>query len=181
MMSKAYLILAVAILSLSSCLKRSIADAMLETSGRKKVTARFRYEINGKEESVTIENADRQCTGTRMLVCEKTNVYVLSAVLSVADFIFTFNTDSLRAGNYKYLSSYGPAYVTTFEGRPQYVYGASDHMNVNITSVADGHISGNFSGQLTPAIVPGYPNNVYGAAGSVVIRNGSFTDVPICY
>lgn len=149
---------------------------MMNPSGKEKVTATLRYEINGNPVNITVEDADRQPPGNRLLACEKSNVYVLSGVLNSGDFVFTFFTDSLKVGNYKYIGSYGPMYVTTFEGRPQYVYGASDHMNFNVTSVVDGHISGNFSGQLTP-----WTNPAYGTIGSVVIKNGSFTNVPIVY
>jgi len=72
-------------------------------------------------------------------------------------------------------------YVTSFEGKPQYVYNPGDNMNFTVTSYTDGHISGNFSGQLTPAISPGYPDNIYGTPGSVLIKNGSFKNVPVFY
>jgi hypothetical protein len=84
-------------------------------------------------------------------------------------------------GNYNYTSNYGPLYVTTFGGYPQYVYGPTDNMSFTITTYKDRHISGNFSGRLTPAIIPGYPNNVYGVPGSLLIKNGSFNNVPIVY
>lgn len=178
MTRKLYLILAAVIisLSLSSCLKQSIADAMLNPSGQKQVTATLSYEINGSQVNISVEDADRQPPGNRRLYCEKSNGYLFSGVGNSGDFVFTFFTDSMKVGNYKYVGSYGPMYVTTFQGRPQYVYAASDNMNFNVTSFQDGHISGNFSGQLTPSANPGY-----GTVGSVVIKNGSFNNVPIYY
>jgi hypothetical protein len=54
-------------------------------------------------------------------------------------------------------------------------------MSFNITSYSKGHISGNFSGILTPMIMAGNPNNTYGPSGSVSITKGSFKDVPVFY
>ena len=178
---KFYLILITITILLSSCFKQSIADAMLNTSA-KQTTATLSYEINGNLVTVSVKDADHQIAGSRILDCEKSgSSYVLGAVIDYGDFVFTFYTDSLKVGNYKYTSNYGPMYVTTFQGTPQYVAGPTDNMNFNITSYKDGHISGNFSGQLTPAIIPGYPNNVYGTYGSVLIKNGLFNNIPVVY
>ncbi|HEV7330673.1 MAG TPA: hypothetical protein VGN63_06515 [Flavisolibacter sp.] len=181
MTMKVYLLLAACTALLSSCLKHSIEDAMLNGSGSQSTTATLRYEINGNPVTLSVKNAGNQAVGSRTLYCEKAVGYVLSGVSSAGEFVFTFYTDSLMVGNYSYTSNLGPLFVTTFEGKPQYVYGPSDHMNFSVTSHKDGRISGKFSGQLTPAIVPGYPNNVYGTPGSVLIRNGSFDNVPVFY
>ena len=83
--------------------------------------------------------------------------------------------------NYRYTSSdLGPTYVTTF-GAAQYLYGPADYMSFTITSYANGHISGNFSGKLTPLVMAGNPNNYYGTPGSTLITNGSFNNVPVIY
>jgi hypothetical protein len=177
-----YLIIIATTIILPSCLKQSIPDAMMNKSvGQNGITATLSYEINGKLVTISVKDADNQSPGFRRLSCEKSNVYVLSGVGDDGEFVFTFFTDSLRVGNYKYTGNYGPMYVTTFEGKPQYVYFPADNMNFNVTTYKDGHFSGNFSGQLTPAISQGNPNNVYGAAGSVLIKNGSFTNVPVVY
>ena len=179
---KFYFIIFSITIILSSCYKQSIPDAMLNKSGgENEKTATLSYEINGQLVTISVKNADQQVPGFRTLYCEKSVGYILSGTSNDGDFVFTFFTDSLEAGNYQYTSNYGPRYVTTFEGRPQYVYGATDNMNFNITSYKDGHISGNFSGQLTPVIMAGNPDNVYGATGSVLIKNGSFNNVPIFY
>lgn len=179
---KFYLIIAAITILLPSCLKQSIPDAMLGISGKQtKITATLRYEINGNLVSITVEDADRQGPGIHTLECVKSSNYVLSGITSSGDFVFTFFTDSLKVGNYNYASSYGPMYISTFQGKAQYVYGPTDHMSFNVTTYKDGHISGNFSGQLTPVITPGFPNNIYGVPGSVSIKNGSFTNVPVAY
>jgi hypothetical protein len=54
-------------------------------------------------------------------------------------------------------------------------------MDFNITSYKDGRISGNFSGQLSPLVYQGYYANTYGTFGSVLIKNGSFNNVPVIY
>jgi hypothetical protein len=71
--------------------------------------------------------------------------------------------------------------MLSFNGTNEYVHVPSDSMSFNITSYKDGRISGNFSGQLTPMVVAGYPNNTYGAPGSVLVTNGSFQNVPVFY
>jgi hypothetical protein len=179
---KLYLIIAAITVFLSSCLKQSIPDAMLGITVKGPVqTATMNYEINGNPVAISVMDADNQLAGSRRLYCEKSSGYLLSGLSNYTEFLFTFYTDSLIVGNYKYTSSYGHMYVTTFEGKPQYVYSPGDYLDFNVSSYKDGHISGNFSGQLTPAISQGYPNNIYGTPGSVVIKNGSFNNVPVFY
>src|SRR5215203_4218715 len=132
---KFYLIIAAITILLPSCLKQSIPDAMLGISGKQiKITATLRYEINGNLVSITVEDADRQGPGIHTLECVKSSNYVISGITSSGDFVFTFFTDSLKVGNYNYTSSYGPMYVTTFQGKAQYVYGPTDHMSFNVTA-----------------------------------------------
>ncbi len=178
---KLYLALAMITVFLTSCLKQSIPDAMLGiTVAGKTPTATMGYEINGNPVTISVIDAGNLPLGRSTLYCEKSNGYILTGLGSYGEFIFTFYTDSLKVGNYKYTNSYGPMYITTFEGKPQYVYGPTDNMNFNVTSYNDGQISGNFSGQLTPAISQGNPN-IYGTTGSVIIKNGTFNNVPVFY
>jgi len=179
---KIYLTIAAITFFLTSCYKRSIADAMLGISGSKQtLTATLSYEINGNPVTISVKDADNQFVGSRTLYCEKSGGYILSGISNSGEFVFTFYTDSLKLGDYKYTSNYGPMYVTSFESKPQYVYSPGDNMDFTVTSHMDGHISGKFSGQLTPAISQGYPNNIYGTPGSVMIKNGSFNNVPVFY
>jgi hypothetical protein len=161
---------------LSSCLKQSIPDAMLSTSGKHKITATLSYEINGNLVTVSVDDADHQGPGIHMLECVKSNGYILSAVSFTGELVFTFFTDSLKVGSYSYPGNLGPTYVTDFQGKPCYFYYATDNMNFNVTNRQDRYISGNFSGRLTPM-----PNNVPGVPSSVSITNGSFNNVPIVY
>jgi len=177
MIMKFYLIITAITVLLSSCLKQSIPDAMLDNVGKQnKITATMSYESNGNLVTISVEDADNQGPGTHTLECVKSNGYVLSAISSSGEFVFTFFTDSLMVGNYTYPSTWGPMYVTDFQGSPQYVYNPTDIMSFDVTTYKDGHISGNFSGQLTPK-----PNNIYGVPSSVSIKNGSFNNVPIVY
>jgi hypothetical protein len=172
-----YLIIAAMTLLLSSCLKQSIPDAMLGRSGKQnKVAATLRYEINGTLVTISVDDADNQGPGLHTLECVKSNVYNLNAVSSSGEFVFTFLTDTLKVGSYNYPPGSGGIYVTDFQGTPVYVYSATDNMNFEVTQYKDGHISGTFSGLLTPGI-----NNSYGLSSSVTITNGSFTNVPIVY
>ena len=179
---KSYLLIFVFSITLSSCYKQSIADAMLNKSGTQNGnTATMSYEINGKSVSISIKNGDQQTPGFSNLYCQKSAGYLLYGMGDEGELIFHFFTDSLEVDNYRYPSSFGPMYFTNFEGRPQYVYGPTDYMDFNISSYKDGYISGNFSGQLTPAIVVGTLNNIYGDLGSVLIKNGKFDNVRVYY
>ena len=51
----------------------------------------------------------------------------------------------------------------------------------DLVAIRRGHLSGNFSGALTPMISAGNPYNTYGTPGSVLITNGSFKNVPVFY
>lgn len=172
-----FLLIALSIL-LSSCFKKSIADAMLESKNGPKITATFSYEINGTPVSVTVKDADHQGIYPE-LQCQKNNGYVLWC--NTNDFEFTFYTDSLKVGNYHYPSSFMNTYVLTYPATANYIGGPTDYMDVNVTSYKNGHISGNFSGKLSPLVYQGPYSNVYGSPGSVVIKNGSFTNVPVVY
>jgi hypothetical protein len=176
---KFYLTIVAVTVLLSSCLKRSIPDAMLNKSQQKKITATFSYQVNGSPVTISIADADNPVVNDHHLECVKSNVYILSAV-STTDLIFVFYTDSLKTINYQYTSAMlGPTYVTTF-GPPQYLYGAADYMSFNVTSYSAGHISGNFTGRLTPLLSPGTPN-IWGTPGSTLITGGSFSNVPVIY
>jgi len=177
MTKKFYLIITAITVLLSSCLKQSIPDAMLGISGKQtKITATMRYEINGTLVSISVDDADHQGPGVHTLECIKSNGYVLSAIGSSGELVFTFLTDSLKVGSYNYPSAWGATYVTDFQGSPQYIYSPTDNMNFDVTLYKDGHINGNFSGQLTPM-----RDNIYGASSSVSITNGTFTNIPIVY
>lgn len=178
MTMKLYFVLIAVSILLSSCFKRSIADAMLDSKNGPKITATFSYEINGKQVSVTVKDADHQGIYPE-LQCNKNNGYVLWC--STNDFEFRFYTDSLKVGNYNYPSNFRDTYVVSNPVTPNYIAGPTDYMDVNVTSYKNGHISGNFSGRLSPLVSQGAYGNSYGAFGSVVIKNGSFTNVPVIY
>ena len=158
---KLYLITAVISILLSSCLKQSIPDAMLasqNSGGQGGATATLSYKINGNAVNISVNDAESQNPNYYTLGCTKSAGYSLDALSSSGEFTFTFYTDSLTIGNYKYTG-----------------------MSFNVTSYKNGLISGNFSGQLTPMISAGNPNNTYGVPGSVLITNGSFLNVPVFY
>jgi hypothetical protein len=177
MANKFHLTLAAVAILFSSCLKQSISDAMLNKPGsQNKVTATMSYEVNGSPVAISIQDANNPLANNHQLECLKSNGYLFSGVSNSGDLVFTFYTDSLKLQNYRYTSmDLGPTYVTTF-GNPQYLYGPADYMSFMITSYTNGHISGNFTGKLTPQM-----NNIYGTAGSTLITNGSFKNVPVIY
>jgi hypothetical protein len=169
---------------LSSCLKQSIPDAMLaakNSGGKAPVTATLSYEVNGNAVNISVDDADHQDRNYYTLGCSGSGGYALQALSNSGELAFVFYTDSLTTGNYNYTGIYGDMFILSFNGTDEFVHVASDSMSFNIVSNKDGHISGNFSGQLTPMITAGNPYNIYGDPGSVSITNGTFQNVPVFY
>ena len=177
------------IIFLSSCLKQSIADAMIadQNPGSHPGVATMTYMVNGNTVTNSVSDPDSQSPNAYDLGCSKTLygpnsiVYELDCVTSSGEMGFTFYTDSLTVGNYSYTGIYGDLFVLSYNGTDEFLHVPSDSISFNITSYSQGHISGNFSGRLTPMISAGNPNNTYGAPGSVLITKGSFKDVPVFY
>jgi hypothetical protein len=180
-------------ISQSSCLKQSIADAMIAsqnsgTQGGAPAVSTMTYAVNGNTVTTTVNNPDSQSPASYELGCSKTiypgtnsTVYSLDCLSTSGEMTNTFFTDSLAVGNYLYTGVYGDMFVLSYNGTDEYVHDLADSISFNITSYSKGHVSGNFSGRLTPMIAAGNPNNTYGAPGSVLITNGSFKDVPVFY
>lgn len=181
---KLYLITAVVSILLSSCLKQSIPDAMLasqNSDGQGGATATLSYKINGNAVNISVTNAKSQSPNYYTLGCTKSTGYNLDGLSSSGEITFSFYTDTLAIGNYQYTSNYGDMFFISYNGQNEYVHFPSDNMSFNVTSYKNGLIGGNFSGQLTPMISAGNPYNTYGAAGSALITNGSFQNVPVFY
>jgi hypothetical protein len=179
------------IIFLSSCLKQSIADAMIaeQNSGtRGGSVATMTYTVRGYTVTTSVNNADSQDPRGYQLGCSKTvypgtnsSVYILDCLSNSGEMAFTFSTDSLTIGDYEYSGIYGELFILSYNGEDEFVHDPTDFVRFNITSYSQGHISGTFSARLTPMIMAGNPNNVYGASGSVLVTNGSFTNVPVFY
>jgi hypothetical protein len=162
----------------SSCLKQSIADAMLEQKNGS--TANLSYKVNGTPVSINVQNADQQDRNNFTLACLKTNYYSLYAAGNVGEFAFSFFMDSLTIGHYLYHGNFGNTFIISNNGRNAFVYVPSDSLSFNVTSYDKGHISGNFTGVLTPLESSGIVD-VYGVPSSVHITEGSFKNVPVFY
>jgi hypothetical protein len=164
----------------SSCLKQSIPDAMLNKGGG---TATISYKISGNPISISVADADNLGPDSYpVLYCIKNQgYYSFDAVGNTGELTFTFNTDSLAVGTYRYAFSMFDSFVTEYNGVNEFVYAPSDSITVNITSYSKQHISGNFSGVLTPLITPSNVNNIFGQPSSVPITNGTFKDVLVLY
>lgn len=180
---KFYTIATVMAIFFSSCLTKSIPDAMLSTKDGQgsNTTATMRYEVNGNPVTIAVTDADNQNPGYYTLSCSKSSFYILSGVSNSGEITFMFYTDSLSEKNYRYDRMYGEMFFLDYNGTAEYVAGPTDYMSFTITSYKNGRISGNFSGQLTPLITAGNPVNTYGPRGSVLITNGSFQNVPVLY
>ena len=186
MIMRFYVMVLLMAIFLSSCLKQSIPDAMLgskSSGGQGKVTATLSYKINGNAVNISVSDADNQGTiPYYILGCSKNpGYYNLDAISSSGETTFSFYTDSLTVGNYKYLGTYGDMFFISYNGTNEYVHAPSDSMSINITSNNNGYISGNFSGALTPLITASTINNIFGDPGSVLVTNGSFKNVPVFY
>ena len=181
---KFYLIVATMTLLFSSCLKQSIPDAMLSAkqSGSGSFAASLSYELNGNPVQLTAADAGNQNPNSYTLGCSKSaGFYSFSGLGGSGETTFLFYTDSLATIKYTYTGNYGDMYFISYNGQDEYVHAASDNLSFTITSYDKGRISGRFSGQLTPLITAGNPNNTYGTPGSVIITNGSFQNVPVFY
>ena len=178
---KFYLIVAAITILFSSCLKQSIPDAMLASKESGTGGAgTLSYELNGNPVKISV--AGNQNLNSYKLRCEKSvGFYVLAGLGSSGETTFLFFTDSLTTGKYTYTGSYGDMFFISYNGQNEYAHHASDSLSFTITSYDKGHISGSFSGKLTPMITAGNPYNTYGARSSVIITNGSFQNVPVFY
>lgn len=179
---KFYLIVAATTILFSSCLKQSIPDAMLASkeSSTGGSAATLSYELNGNPVKISVDG--NQNLNSYRLRCEKSvGFYVLSGLSSSGETTFLFSTDSLTTGKYTYTGSYGNMFFISYNGQNEYAHYPSDNLSFTITSYDKGHISGSFSGKLTPLITAGNPNNTYGTPSSVIITNGSFQNVKVFY
>ena len=181
---KLYTIAAFIVLSLSSCLKESIPDAMLAAKNKDSQgsTASLSYEVNGDAVNLTVSDADNWNGSFYTLACSKySGYYGLDAATPVGEFTFDFYGDSLAIQNYKYNGGFGELFITDYNNQAEFLKAPTDSMSFNITSYTNGRISGNFSGVLTPMITAGNPNNIYGTPSSIAITNGVFKNVPVIY
>lgn len=182
---KLYVIAAIVAMLFTACLKESIPDAMLHSKNGggegSSATATLHYQINLTVVNVSVNDADNQNPNLYTLGCSKSNGYNLDALSNTGEFSFTFYTDSLTTGTYTYNGTYGDMYFITYNGTAEYVHAASDSLSITITKYDKGHISGYFSGQLTPLVTASTINNIFGTPGSVLITNGAFQNVPVFY
>lgn len=158
------------------------------TQGGGPRVATMSYEVNGSTVSTSVNDPDSQSPTAYQLGCSKTlypgtnsTVYSLDLLSTTGELAFTFFTDSLIVGNYIYTSIFADTYVLSYNGTDDFIHAPADSISFNITSYTKGHISGNFSGKLTPMVTAGYPTNTYGAPGSVLITKGVFKDIPVFY
>lgn len=179
---KFYLIVSAITILFSSCLKESIPNAMLAEREADKggVTATMSYEVNGDPVKITVEDADNQDPDFYTLGCSKFgSIYGISGYNGLNELLFSFFTDNLTAREYAYTGNYGEMFFLRYNGESEYVQAPTDFLTFIITSYNNGHISGTFSGKLTPLISAGNPNNIFGVAGSILVTKGTFQNVPV--
>src|ERR1700743_3661623 len=106
--------------TLSSCLKQSIADAMLASINAHNNYGIMSYTVNGDAVKISGSNNPISISDSFVECFKSTDIngninYTLHASNSNDDFVFSIYTDSLTAGNYSYDSiAVGvPIYVLT--------------------------------------------------------------------
>ncbi len=177
---KYYLVTIIVVFFFSSCLKQSIPGAMLaakNSGGPAKITATLSYEVNGNAVNISVNDADKQNPNSFTLGCSKLDYYALTGLSTSGEFAFVFYTTTLTTGHYDFTGAFGDFYMLRYNGTDEYVHANSDSLSLNITSYANGHINGNFSGVLTPMLDAN--SNTFGTPSSVSITNGSFKNVPV--
>lgn len=172
----------------SSCLKESIADAMMEKqNGNHPAVATITYEVNGNTVTNSISKPDSQSPTAYQLGCNKTynlngtsGPYYFGNLGTTGELTFVFATDSLAIGHYSMVGNYD-YFILSYNGTNAYLADPADSIAFNITSSGNGHISGNFLGRLSPLTSQDASGDHFGAPGSIVITKGSFTNVPVFY
>ncbi|RYY43904.1 MAG: hypothetical protein EOO06_19005 [Chitinophagaceae bacterium] len=184
---KFYSIAIVAAIFLSSCLKESIPEAMMNKKNGPKVKATFNCKVNGDPVILLLEDARDQSTANYSLACTKeVGHYSLYARTSSGGKMLYFVTDSLAVGNYRTsTANVWQMWIMdhAFNGfsYSHFIHASGDYLDINITSHANGYISGNFSGRLTPLIDGGTNPYIFGPSSSTIVTEGSFSNVPVFY
>lgn len=177
----------IALFTLTGCLKESIHEAMLNTKNGPKVKATFSYKVNGEPVNVEVADARDQSPSSYQLICMKeSDHYYLYARTNSGYTTLYFKTDTLATGNYRNTTAtVGEIEVLDHVSNNQYfaqfIHAPGDYTDVNITSHANGFVSGNFTCVLTPLLDGGGSIYIFGPSGSTVVTAGTFTNIPVFY
>jgi hypothetical protein len=146
------------------------------------------YKVNGN--LVTIHNVD--ITGNEYVYFIKQppgttipNVqYMLNAVKQPNDnFVLDVESDSLQLGNYLYEikpSSFSAPFAGVgYNGQGSALSYDGDNIKINITSYANGLISGSFTAKFTPILANGDID--YSKKGTTLITEGVFKNIRCTY
>ena len=176
-------------ITFSSCLKQSIADAMLQKEEQRLggSAISMSYQVNGVLVKTIVNDVTNQFGSYYRLSCKKTiyssnnfdnYFYVLSCENGSGELTFLFYTDSLKTTNYVLTGWSGSHALLSYNNTNNWTRYASDSLSFNITNYSNRRISGTFSGRLTPE---GANPNTFGTAGSIAITNGVFENIPVLY
>lgn len=169
---------------LSSCLKESIPGAMLKKQHGTAVPASFSYKLNGNPVNLTIDDVRNQITVPfAPLSCTKVpGRYEMFAMTEAGGFSLFFFTDSLVVGSYNYTTGdVGEMYVLDYFNQTEFLHAPTDRVSINVTSKANGYISGNFSAVLTPMVDGSTNPYIFGTPSSINVTEGKFSNVPLFY
>lgn len=181
---KSYIISVTIAVFLSSCLKESIPEAMLNKKNGPKVTATFSYKLNGTPVSLTVDDVRNQNTVPYYTIgCSKIpGRYEMFAMLEAGGISLSFFTDTLSVKNYNYtVADVGEKDVLDYFNQTEFLHAATDRISINITSHNNEYVSGNFSAVLTPMVNGGTIPYIFGTPSSIVVTEGSFKNVPVFY
>jgi hypothetical protein len=181
---KLYALAASLVILLSSCLKESIPDAMLNKKNGPKVTATFSYKLNGNAVSRTIEDVRNQSlVPYPTMGCSKqAGRYDLLALLDPGVVSIYLFTDTLAVGNYTYTTAdVGELDILDYFNQTEFLHAPTDRISVNVSSHANGYISGTFSAVLTPMVDGSTTPYIFGTPSSILVTEGSFKNIPVFY
>jgi hypothetical protein len=181
-MKQLFLFLIIVIVG-TSCLKESIADAMLHSQSSGTDVASLSFEVNGKliQQSVyTVHQSDQNY----QLACFRTAYtgginYDFDFLTPLGEFTNAINTDSLKPGQYINQGFAGGLFVFDDQNRNYFLTFSTDTVSFTITSNKNGFISGNFNARLTELVSQSGNTNSYGTPGSCVITKGTFSNIPV--
>jgi len=93
--------------------------------------------------------------------------------------LFAVTTASLKETSYHYDSTFNPAFVNFilyYNGQESALLFSSDVFDINISSYKNGHITGTFTGKLTP-----FSGSTFGERGTTIITEGVINNVSVIY
>ena len=154
-----------------------LEEKELSTGG---ATATMTFELNNEPVKISVKYAGNQVFDRFTLACVMSSYgYYVGAYTGDESINFYLFTQTIAVGEYKYPGTYGEMQFMDHNGISLYVQDPTDYLQINVTSIENGRISGTVSGRFSPLVAAGPITNSYGPAGSYLLTNGTFKDLPV--